>query len=347
MMLPQDTITATAVATDDEASAPLATDKATVSGTLTPYKVLRSLPNDATPAQQDSAIQAAFQPNEIHYSLRPDTLHIPGHGVGKSLKEVNLPQYYRESFFSNDSLLHPELSGGRYGLAGDPVPYTIRNDDLISSFIIGCILLVIVFVAQSKQFMRRQTKHFFHPQHSEGLTVINETSTEIRAQLFLTLLTSLQLGLIAYIYTKEYVGQTFAIQSEYQMIGIFWAIIVGYFTTKLLAYNIVNKTFFDDKSCLQWNKTLMFITSVECILLFPALLIEIYFSLELKDIAYYCAFVFIFVKILSFYKAFQIFFGQISACLQFFLYLCTLEITPLAAVIGIIDIVGQNLRINF
>ena len=58
------------------------------------------LPKDATPAQQDSAIRAWFHPGEIHYSDMPDTLHLPGHGVGRNLKEVNLPQYYRESFYS-------------------------------------------------------------------------------------------------------------------------------------------------------------------------------------------------------------------------------------------------------
>ena len=88
----------------------------------TPYQVLRLLPKDATPAQQDSAIQAWFQPGEIHYSSRPDTLHLPGHDIGKSLKDVNLPQYYREHFFSDNTYFHPELDGGRYGVAGDPVP---------------------------------------------------------------------------------------------------------------------------------------------------------------------------------------------------------------------------------
>ena len=56
-----------------------------------PYEVLRSLPPDATPAQQDSAIQAVFQPEVIERSTRPDTLHMPGHGKGKDFKEVNLP----------------------------------------------------------------------------------------------------------------------------------------------------------------------------------------------------------------------------------------------------------------
>ena len=99
----------------------------------TPYQVLRLLPKDATPAQQDSAIQAWFQPGEIHYSSRPDTLHLPGHDIGKSLKDVNLPQYYREHFFSNNSFLHPELDGGRFGVAGDPIPYSTKNDNIITS----------------------------------------------------------------------------------------------------------------------------------------------------------------------------------------------------------------------
>ena len=85
---------------------------------LTPKEVLKWLPKNATPAQQDSMIQAHIKPSEIHWSNMPDTLHLPGHQPGKSFLDVSLPQYYRESFFSKDSLFHPELKGGR------PVSYT-------------------------------------------------------------------------------------------------------------------------------------------------------------------------------------------------------------------------------
>ena len=67
---------------------------------LTPKEVLSWLPYDATPEQQDSAIQAHFKPDSIHWSNRPDTLHLPGHSVGKDVRIVDLPLYYRESFFS-------------------------------------------------------------------------------------------------------------------------------------------------------------------------------------------------------------------------------------------------------
>lgn len=85
------------------------------SGQLTPKMVLSWLPKNTTPAQQDSMVRAHIKPCEIHWSTMPDTLHLPGHAPGKSLREVSLPLYYRESFFSKDSLFHPELPGGRQG----------------------------------------------------------------------------------------------------------------------------------------------------------------------------------------------------------------------------------------
>ena len=85
-------------------------------GELTPKQVLSWLPKNATPAQQDSMVRAHIKPCEIHWSEMPDTLHLPGHQPGKSFRDVSLPQYYRESFFSKDSLFHPELKGGRLGV---------------------------------------------------------------------------------------------------------------------------------------------------------------------------------------------------------------------------------------
>ena len=127
---------------------------------LTPYQVLRQLPADATPAQQDSAIQAVFHRENTHLSTRPDTLHLPGHDVGKDPREVNLPQYYRETFFSNDTLLHPEISGGRYGVAGDPVPYTIRGDNTITTLLLLCFIVSMISFARTHGFILRQAKDF-------------------------------------------------------------------------------------------------------------------------------------------------------------------------------------------
>ena len=41
-------------------------------------QVLSWLPRDATPAQQDSAVQAHIKPSDITWSQCPDNLHLPG-----------------------------------------------------------------------------------------------------------------------------------------------------------------------------------------------------------------------------------------------------------------------------
>lgn len=163
----------------------------------TPAQVLKWLPKDATPAQQDSAIQANIKPSKISWSNRPDTLHLPGHPIGKSFRDINLPQYYKESFFSKDSLFHPELDGGRVGVPGDPVPYAVANDYLITSILLGCFILATIALSKSKPFIVRQAKSFFYVPRGET-TSLTETAGEIRSQFFFVLQTCLLLSLILF-----------------------------------------------------------------------------------------------------------------------------------------------------
>ena len=311
----------------------------------TPYQVLRMLPRDATPAQQDSAIQAWFHPGEIHYSEQPDTLHLPGHGPGRNLKEVNLPQYYRENFFSNDSLLHPEISGGRYGVAGDPVPYTIRGDNMFTSLLLLCSLLFFVSIAQSQRFIGKQLKDFFYLPHNDD--TINETSGELRFQLFLGLLCCLLASISSYLYVTYYVADTFVLDNDFQLISLFFGCFVVYFLLKALLYHCINSVFFDDKRNLQWIKSFLFITAMEGALIFPAVMLQVYFDLSIQNVTYYYVFVLVITKILTFYKSWVIFFRQNGVFLQTFLYFCALEIAPLLGLAGALLLMVDLLKINF
>ena len=185
---------------------------------LTPKEVLKWLPKNATPAQQDSMIQAHIKPSEIHWSNMPDTLHLPGHQPGKSFLDVSLPQYYRESFFSKDSLFHPELKGGRLGVAGDPIPYTVAGDDFVTALLLFCFLIASIAFTKSRQFIIRQAKTFFRTP-SYGTTVITETSSELRFQFFLCLQTCLLIAIGFFLYSRASVGDTFTID-QYQVISI-------------------------------------------------------------------------------------------------------------------------------
>lgn len=313
---------------------------------LTPAQVLSWLPRNATPAQQDSAIQAHFKPSEIHWSEHPDTLHLPGHDAGVDLMKSELPQYYREGFFSKDSMFHPELQGGRYGVAGDPVPYTVHNDNIITSLLLACFIFSVIAFANARRFIIRQAKDFFYLPH-EGTTEFTETSNEFRFQLVLVLITSLIIAILFFFYTLRYIGETFVLSSQYTLITIFLGITVGYFLLKVGLYTFVNQVFFDGKRNQQWIKALLFIISIEGVLLFPALVFGAYFELDTNKVITYVIIAVVIVKLLTIYKCYIIFFRRNVVHLQIILYFCTLEMIPLLAYWGVLVITANYLKINF
>ena len=310
----------------------------------TPYQVLRLLPKDATPAQQDSAIQSWFEPGEIHYSGQPDTLHLPGHDVPRDLKKVDLPQYYRENFFSADTLYHPELSGGRFGVAGDPVPYAIHNDHIITGILIFSFLLIMFALSKISNFMVHQAKHFFYmPKVEQEFT---ETGTEVKFQLAFLTITSLYYALLFYFYATRKIADTFILSSEYSLLAIFFITLMAYFAIKAILYTMVNNVFFGPKKNLQFLGSLLFIIATEGVCLFPLVLLLAYFQFSMQNAILYCIFILSLAKILTFYKSYIIFFKQNRFFLQIILYFCALEIVPLvmlwSGLLGITNILKVN-----
>jgi len=311
---------------------------------ITPYQVLRMLPRDATPEQQDSAIQAWFQPEQIRYSNRPDTLHLPGHDIPVDLKKVDIPLYYREVFFAKE-LTVPEAVPSKYGVPGDPVPYTVRNDDTITMLLIFCFITFIVTLGHAHRFIIRQLKNFFFITHNDEL--MTETKGEIRLQLFLAMQTCLLLAICSFFYANHYVSDTYFLDSDLQLIGLYFILFILFFSLQSLLYWNVNRLFFDDKSNLQWWRASLFLTAASGVLLFPAVLLQVYFSISLENVTFYYLFVLILYLSLTFYKAWDIFFRQNVFSLQIILYFCALEIVPLLAFTGCWWIVTNMLKVNF
>ena len=293
----------------------------------TPAQVLSWLPRNATPEQQDSAIQANIKPSEITWSQQPDTLHLPGHSKGKSWRDVNMPKYYRESYFTGKPFFHPELFGGRLGVAGDPVPYSIARDNVITLLLLGCFVLALIAYAKSKGFILRQAKDFFRPPHNEKLTSISETSGELRFQLFLVLQSSLLMALIFFFYVQRNITDTFIID-QYQAIGVFAAIITAYAMLKAVAYSVTGWVFFDRRRNDLWMKSFLFLLAMEGVCIFPIVMLRAYFDMPV-------------------HTTLLIFFRNGGHSLQIFLYFCTLEIIPLAMLIGALMITTANLKVDY
>ena len=312
----------------------------------TPYQVLRLLPKDATPAQQDSAIQAWLEPREIRYSEQPDTLHLPGEGIPKDLKAVNLPQYYRENFFSNDSLYHEELSAQEYyGMAGDPIPYSYANDHLVTSLLIIGFLLIAFTFSRMSNFIVGQAKNFIRP--SKNSLSLSETSGEIYMQIILTGLTCIVYALLYYLYATEFLASTYVTSSEYALLGIFLGVFVVFYLLRFGLYTMVNNLFFDSDRNKKFLTSLLYISSLEGLLLYPALALLAFMHLPAQNAIWYCIIVLILVKIITFYKCFTIFFKQNDLFLQIFLYFCALEMVPLMTLWGGLSVIVDILKINF
>ena len=312
----------------------------------TPAQVLSWLPRDATPEQQDSAIQANIKPAEITWSQQPDTLHLPGQSAGRSWRDVSMPKYYRESYFTGKPWFHPDLFGGRLGVAGDPVPYSIARDNVITLLLLACFILAMVAYAKSKRFILRQAKDFFRPPHSENMTAMTETSGELRFQFFLVLQSCLLFALIYFFYVQINVTDTFVID-QYQVIGVFALIILGYVLLKAAAYSVAGWVFFDKRRNEAWMKAFLFMLAMEGVCIFPIVMLQAYFEMPVQTTLVCTAAVLGVFKLLALYKSYLIFFRQRGHSLQIFLYFCTLELMPLVILAGALAMTCSLLKVDY
>lgn len=315
-------------------------------GYHSPAQILSWLPETATPWQQDSAIRANYKFVEkdwlhMHNPMRTPTTKADPKISGTLTK----PLYHSHSLVQPDSVYRPEYAVYRRGVAGDPVPYTIAGDSLVTSVLLFCFVIATITIAQAGHFLERQLKNFFRTQR-EGTTVITETSNEMRFQLFLVAQTCMLLALILFIYSHDFARESFAI-AHYQMLGLFTAINMAYFVVKFLLYSIVDWVFFDRKKNIQWMKSFLFIISTEGILLFPIVLLFAFFHISVSSAVIYTLFVVLAAKILSFYKTYIIFFAKETAILQSFLYFCALELMPLGMLYGIMTAASGYLKTIF
>lgn len=258
---------------------------------------------------------------------------------------LDIPLYYRESFFAKNNIPYTVTGKGCCGMAGDPLPYSIRNDNTITSLLILCFIFTAIVISKSRGFMARQLKYLFREPKAPGAG-ISETSDEYRFQLLLVIQTNIILSIISFLYVQECVADTFILPSRHYLMAIFFAIFTIFFFIKTLLYTIVNRVFFSKSRNTHWLKFLYFVTGAGGLLLYPLVLLQSYFDIPIRNAVIYLAFVVMSVKILLLYKAFVIFFKQKVGFMQIFLYFCTLEIMPELSLWGVMVTAVGCLKIN-
>jgi hypothetical protein len=262
----------------------------------------------------------------------------------EALFDTSSPLYISENYFTRDTMLTTSIGRDRQGVAGDPVPYTIRGDNMFTSLLLVSFIVLVTSLSSARHFVLQQLKGFFF--QTSNRRNATQTGGELRLQLFLVGLACLLLSISTFILANDYVAQTYLLES-YQLVALFFGCYVAYFSLKALLYEMVNNVFFSQADTSLWRQSSLFIFAMEGVLLFPIVLTQVYFDLSFENAAYYYGFVVILTKMLSIYKCWSIFFRQNRNYLQIFLYFCTLEIVPLLILAGSMRIVIDILKITF
>lgn len=310
---------------------------------LQPYKAVKLLPDSASESAKDSVIQAHLAPRQVSYNSRIDTLTCFGLKEVKH-KTVGEMSFIDESYFAGSKYFHPSLGVDHQGVAGDPMPYNPASDDLITGLIVGCFLLFMIALSKNLHFFIEQAKNFFYV--PKGPTYDSSPTYEFRFQLFMVLLTSLLLGVLYYFYANVYAGGSFLLSGPL-MLAVYVGIFLAYYALKFILYVIVNITFFGSKKNLQYIHSFLFLISLLGALLFPLVLVVVYFNVTVQTAIVYTTVLFVFVKLLLAYKTYIIFFRSFGGILQLFLYFCTLEVMPVLMLFGAIELTGIYLKVNF
>lgn len=340
LVIPQDTLPVYSFEEEADTVAPRPAPRpTTVAG------ILRLLPPDASPAEQDSLVQAMMKiPEPTHLSTQPDTLYLPG--LKGSNPRPDISQFSAtDNYFTGNALCHPEIPMRQIGMAAEPLTYRLSNDDYVTGLLLLSFFLASSFVVRNVRTLSERVKAFFRFGPDDG-EYSASTNDEIRGMLFLILQTCFTVAILFFVHTQVRLTEVFNQNSPYVLLGIDAAITLAYFAAKFTAYRFVNWVFFTDAQSRRWTDSLMLCIGLTGISLFAVALLVVYFdlsyqALQIAAVLLVCAF-----KLLLLAKCKQIFFNYKLGGLHLILYFCTLEILPVLLLWKALVYCNETLIVN-
>lgn len=271
--------------------------------------------------------------------IEVDSIHIQQTGVDTLTaieQEVSTPSWM--DIYATDSVAHYlSTTHTPRGFAGEPIPHDTKSDNLITGILLVCLIFAAIVISRNISFLKMQMKNFFFVQLGRT-TETSQTPAEIRQQSYITLLGSVCLAILIYYYSNIVITPRIELP-QFQFIGMVAGVIIGYLVIKTILYTLVNCIFFNNKKNIQWLKANLFLKTIEGTLMITLVFLQVYSVIEEQISAIICLSVLVLLKIVVFYKAYLIFFKEKGRYLDYFLYLCALELSPLSLVLGSLIII--------
>ena len=231
-----------------------------------------------------------------------------------------------------------------FNVAGTPRPYAVSSDNVLTASLILCFVVFVVALSHQGWLLARQAKDLLNTHHNSTDDV---PLTHLGFHLFMMLVCCHLLAIASYIFATKLLHYDFRLEPQSLVVAVFLGLFLAYFLLKWMAYSIVNGVFFGKRARQQWMLSFLLLVALEAVLLFPLILLLVYFDINAEKALFALAFIVFLNKILTFYKAWSIFFREKTLSLQIFLYFCTLEIMPMLAMGGIWLMMTNQLRVNY
>ncbi len=246
--------------------------------------------------------------------------------IPEEFKVDTIRLHYEELYTSSDTANTASVTT-TVGKEVEPIPYQLYSDNILTGCIFFCFFLLSYVLFNGKHYLAQQVKDLFYVRERTNLFAV-ETGSDIRYRLLLILQTCLFLGIFFFDYSYDFFPELFSFYPSVLLLGVYVGIVVLYFILKVLLYTWVNWIFFDKQKSSLWLESYFLIYSLFGILLFPLLLLVVYF--DLSNFNSFISFVILAIlgEIMLFYKCFNIFFNKMYGILYFIVYFCALEMVP-------------------
>ena len=210
---------------------------------------------------------------------------------------------------------------------GEPIPYMLRADWFITCIVLLCFFLGTFVLKDGKKYLLFRIKKLFQGGRKNNHTTI-VANAYFHHSIVLNCITYILGGLCLYDYFADHSSYLFTHIPHGLLLTIYIFTVVLFILLKYALYSFINWIFFEKEQNKAWIETYFDVIILGGLLLFPVVLLIIYFDLNFATTKVFILFILIFTKILLFYKCIRNFFKQIHGILHLILYFCALELAP-------------------
>ena len=214
---------------------------------------------------------------------------------------------------------------------GKPFAASPLHDTNCMALVLVGLTLILVSYRTGYKYLENLMHNMFSIRRRENLFE-DHTLNETKILTALTINTCIMEGLLTYMALFLWIPhlQVSLQNNIFLHVGIFSAVALIFYIAQLLAYNLIGHVFSDGLNTKLWTDGFKATNALLGLLLFPvtALLLV---SPNLTKVLLICAISLYFcTRIVFICKGFRIFYSNLPSLIYFILYLCAVEIVPIA-----------------